>query len=146
MAVAPAHGEPPLHPGVRGHAPLGPFHADPGPALEKRHDDALDARGPSHEARDERIGRRTVELVRRAHLLQPSAPEHRDAVPEIERLLLLVGHQHGGDPDAVDQVVELAAGALPEGGVEVRERLVQEQHSRLRRQRPGERHPLLLPA
>ena len=33
---------------------------------------------------------------------------------------------------------------LAQGGIEVRQRLVQQQHARLGRERPGERHPLLL--
>ena len=87
-----------------------------------------------------------IELVRRADLLQPAAAHDGHAVAELERLVLLVGHEHGGDPDPVDEIPNLAARALAQGGVEVGERLVQQEHARLRCQRAGERHPLLLPA
>ena len=72
--------------------------------------------------------------------------QHRDPVAEIERLVLLVGHQHGRDADAADELADLAPGPLAQRRVEVGERLVQQQHPRLRRQRPGQRHPLLLAA
>ena len=41
---------------------------------------------------------------------------------------------------------QLAPGALAQRRVEVRERLVEQQDARLGRERPGERHPLLLAA
>ena len=67
-------------------------------------------------------------------------------VGEVERLLLLVGHQDGGDPDPANQGPELAPGPLPEPRVEVGERLVEEEHPGLGGERPGQRHPLLLPS
>ena len=72
--------------------------------------------------------------------------EHRDPVAEVEGLLLLVGDEHGGDAHPPDRRPELAAGALAQGGIEVRERLVEQQHARLGGQGAGERHPLLLAA
>jgi hypothetical protein len=43
-------------------------------------------------------------------------------------------------------IPDLAASPLAERGIEVRERLVEEEHPGLRRERPRERDPLLLPA
>ncbi len=41
---------------------------------------------------------------------------------------------------------QLAPGALAQGRVEIRQRLVEQQHARFRRQRSRQRHPLLLAA
>ena len=72
--------------------------------------------------------------------------EHCHPVAEVEGLLLLVRDEDGGDPDPPDQPLELAAGALAQRRIEVRERLVEQQHARLGRQGAGERDPLLLAA
>ena len=78
-----------------------PEHGRPAATLERP------TKPPTNE-----VGRRGVQLVRRAHLLQPPAPQHRDAVAELEGLVLLVGHEHRRDADAADQLADLAAGAL----------------------------------
>ncbi len=110
--------------------------------------DDHDRRGAraSHEPRDERVGRRPVELVGRADLLQPAAAHDGHAIAKLERFVLLVGHEHRGDPDPVDEIADLVARALAQRGVEVGERLVQQEHARLGRQCAGQRHALLLSA
>ena len=57
-----------------------------------------------------------------------------------------MGDEHGGDADATDQLADLPAGALAQRGVQIGERLVQQEHPRLGGQRTGQRHALLLPA
>jgi hypothetical protein len=57
-----------------------------------------------------------------------------------------VRDEHGGDADAVNDVPDLVAGALAQRRVEVRERLVEQQHARLGRERARQRHALLLTA
>jgi hypothetical protein len=98
------------------------------------------------ESGDEAGGGLAVELVRRAELFQAALVQERHTVAEVERLLLLVRDQQGGDADPPQGRRELAPGALTQRRVEVRQRLVEQQHARLRREGAGERHALLLPA
>src|SRR2546429_6380596 len=86
-----------------------------------------------------------VQLVGGGELLEPTSMKHRHPVAQIERLLLLVGDEHGRDSDPFDERPQLAPRALPQARVQVRERLVQEQHPRLGRPCPPPRPPLLLP-
>src|SRR5690242_11026844 len=72
--------------------------------------------------------------------------QHRHAVAEIERLFLFVRDEDGRDPDAADHLAELAAGTLPERGVQVGEGFVQQEHSGVWSQGAGERDALLLSA
>ena len=128
------------------YVPLNPFDGHPHPAFDGPEDSGGQQPRAADEAADEQVGRRGVQLVGRAHLLQPPRPQHGDPVAQLEGLVLLVGHEHRGDADAMDEIADLAPGPLPQRGIEIRERLVQQQHARLRRQRPGERHALLLAA
>jgi hypothetical protein len=57
-----------------------------------------------------------------------------------------VGDVDEGGADPPLHRLELALDLPPQGHVEGAERLVEEQHGRLDRQRPGERHALALPA
>ncbi len=86
-----------------------------------------------------------VQLVGRVELLESPGLEHRHPVAQIERLLLLVGDEDGRDPDPLDERPQLAPGALAQRRVQVGQRLVQEQHSRLPSERAREGHALLLP-
>ena len=72
--------------------------------------------------------------------------QDRDPVPELERLLLLVRHEERGDSDLADRSLQLAPRVLPQRGIEVGERLVEQQHAGARRQRPREGDALLLAA
>src|SRR2546429_1915080 len=69
-----------------------------------------------------------VQLVGGGELLEPTSMKHRHPVAQIERLLLLVGDEHGRDSDPFDERPQLAPRALPQARVQVPERLVQEQH------------------
>src|SRR2546422_10937115 len=64
--------------------------------------------------------------------------------PQIEGLFLLVRHEQGRNPDPLDQRAQLAPRALPQRRIEVRERLVEQQHARLGRERPRQGDALLL--
>ena len=70
----------------------------------------------------------------------------RDAVGDLHRLLLVVGDEHGRDVDLVVQAPQPRAQLGAHLGVERAERLVEQQHARLDRQRAGERHALALAA
>ena len=70
--------------------------------------------------------------------------QHRDAVAQVEGFLLLVRDEHTRDPHALDHLPQLAARAFAQRRIEVRERLIQEQHARLGSECPRQRHALLL--
>ena len=106
----------------------------------------LDDVDVADELGDEARPRPLVELARRGDLDEPAAIHHRDAVGHGHRLLLVVrdDEEGGAEPDL--DVHELELGLLAQLPVERRERLVEEQHLRLLRQRAGERDPLALSA
>ena len=96
------------------------------------------------EVGDERRCGVGVQLRGRGHLFQSPLVHHRDPVGDRKRLLLVVGDEQGGGPhlrlDPPDLVAQLDAHL----GVQCRQRLVEQQHPGFDRQRPGQRHPLLL--
>ena len=87
-----------------------------------------------------------VDLARRADLLDPALVHHRDPVGDLHRLLLVVGDEHGGHALLVVEPAQPAAQLGADVRVERAERLVEQQHARLDRQRAGQRHPLALAA
>ncbi len=87
-----------------------------------------------------------VDLLRRTDLLQAALVEHDHAVGELERLLLVVRHEHRGDVDLLVQLAQPAAQFLAHLGVERAERLVEQEDARLDGERARERHALALPA
>ena len=111
---------------------------------------ALDRRGNAaqfaDEAEDEGRGRRVVDLVGRADLLDAALVEDDDPVGELERLVLVVGDEDGGVAGLVVDLAQPAAQLLAHLGVERAEGLVEQQHPRLDRERAGERDALALAA
>ncbi len=107
---------------------------------------ARDPVGQAHELRDEGRPGAVVELGRRGDLLQAPGGHDAHAVAHREGLLLVVGHEQGGDAhhdlDPPDLLAELAAHL----GVQRGERLVEQQDAGLDRECPSERHALLLAA
>jgi hypothetical protein len=99
--------------------------------------------GP-HEVRDEAGARPLVQLLRHADLEHVPVLHHRDAVGERQRLLLVVGHVHGRDAELALELPDLAADLHPDLGVEVGQRLVQQQDVRVEHEGTRQRHPLLL--
>ena len=87
-----------------------------------------------------------VDLLGRAELLDTAVVHDRDAIRQGHRLDLVVGDVDGGDPKLVTQVLELRAHGDPELRVEVRERLVHQEHLRGAHDGPRERDPLALAA
>ena len=102
--------------------------------------------GGADEVGDEQPRRPEIHLHRRAHLQEPPLVHHRHPVGNRQRLFLVVGDIDGGDPQAVDHGADLGAQMGADLGVERRQRLVQQQNRRIGRQRPGQRHALLLAA
>ena len=130
--LRPDHGEQ-LQAALAGDPPVG---ADPPPEQVR----------PADEPRDERGGRALVDLGRRADLLDPARVHHGDAVGGHHGLGLVVGHVDGRDLQGLVDPPDLEPHLLPEVGVEVRERLVQEEDRGLHDEGPRERDALLLTA
>ncbi len=98
------------------------------------------------EPRDEPVGRLVVRLQRRRDLLELPVVEDRDPVAHRHRLRLVVGDVDGGRVEILLEPLELRPHLRPELGVEIRQRLVHQEHLRLPDDRPPERDPLALPA
>ena len=80
------------------------------------------------------IVRLLVDLMRRADLGDPAIVHDRDAIRQRQCLRLVVRHVDGRDPNLLLQAAELAPHLLAELGVEIAQRLVQQQQPRLRDQ------------
>ena len=112
-----------------------------------RADDLLaHARDRPDELHDEVGLRLLVDLGGRADLLDAALVDDDDLVGDLHRLLLVVRHDDRGHVDLLVQAPQPVAQLLAHARVESAERLVEQQHLRLDRQRAGERHPLALAA
>src|SRR5262245_43508968 len=98
----------------------------------------------AHEVGDDAVRGPRVDLARRAVLLQPAAIDDRDLVRERQRLALVVRDIDEGDAGAALELLELRAHTLAQLGVEVGERLVEQQDARLDDEAARECHALLL--
>ena len=92
----------------------------------------------------ERRGRRGVQLRRGGDLVEPAGVHDTHPVGDRQRLLLVVGDEEGGGADVDLDPADLVAQLHPDLGVEGGQRLVEQQHGGLDRERPGQRDPLLL--
>ena len=92
------------------------------------------------------VDRVVVDVVGRALLHDPALAHQRDPVGHAHRLLGLVGDEQHRRPLLLEDVERLVADAVAQPVVEAGERLVHQQDRRPRRQRPRQRHPLLLAA
>jgi hypothetical protein len=79
-------------------------------------------------------------------LLDAALVHHHHAIGDLERLLLVVGDEDARDIELVVEPAEPSPELLADLGVEGAERLVEQKHSRLDRERPGERDTLPLAA
>ena len=98
------------------------------------------------EACHERIGRRSEQVGGRADLPQAAVDQHADAVGERGRVLEVVCDEQGRQRELTQEVVQLGAHGAARVRVERRHRLVEEEDTRLTRQRAGQRDSLLLAA
>ena len=106
----------------------------------ERHRRAADEAGHEH------VRGPVVDLLRVADLLEHARSHHGDPVAHRHRLDLVVGDEHGRDAGLALERLDLGAHVDPQLGVQVRERLVHQEHLRVSHQRPAERHPLALAA
>jgi hypothetical protein len=107
---------------------------------------AVENVGAADEARDELRLRPQIDLRRRADLQYAASIDHRDAVRQRQGLGLVVGDVDGGDADGALQPQQLAAHLFPQSGVEIAQRLVEQQQFRLADDRARESHTLLFAA
>ena len=98
------------------------------------------------EAHHELVGGMLVEVVGGAGLLDPALVHHHQLLGDVHRLLLVVGDEDRRHVHLVVEVAQPGAQVLADLGVERAEGLVEQQHLRLDRQRPGQRHALALAA
>ena len=122
---------------VRSQAPLRP--------LDRPHralDEIVDADEISHETG----GGPLVERLGRPHLADFSEAEDRDAIRHRQRFFLVVRHVDRGDAELLLELADLRPHLHADLGVEIGERLVEQQHLRIQHERTRQRHALLLPA
>ena len=98
------------------------------------------------EAGGERRSRLGVDLSRRTDLLDRAAVHDHHSVADGQRLGLVVRDQDRRDVQLDLHAADLGAQLLSNLGVDGAQRLIEQQHSRLDRDGPGESHALLLAA
>ena len=114
-------------------------------AVRHRHVGEIHGRR-ADEAGDELVGRLVVELERLAHLLHQAVLHHHDAVAERHGLDLVVGDVDRGGAEPQVQLLELDPHLHAQLGVEVGQRLVEQEHARVAHDGAAERHALALAA
>ena len=107
---------------------------------------SADAIHAADEFGDERGAGLLVKLDRRAHLLELAAVHHDDLVAHRQRLGLVVRDEHRRDAEPLLDVADLVAHLVAQLGIEIRQRLVEQQDRWADDQRAGQRHALLLAA
>src|SRR5215212_1961939 len=86
-----------------------------------------------------------MDLVRCSELLQASIAQDGDPVRQLQRLILVMGDEDRGLARALVDIAQPASEVFSHLRIQSPERLVQEQHPRLNRQRPRQCHALALP-
>ena len=113
---------------------------DPDGSVDKVH------RRRAHKGRHKQVRGRVVDVFRCAKLLHIAAVHHCDAGGQRHRLDLVVGHIDNGGAKVLVQLLDLGPHVDTQLGVEVRQRLVEQEHVRVAHQRAAHRHPLPLTA
>ena len=97
----------------------------------------------AEERRHEPVVRSLVHLVGSIDLQHPPVGHHRDPVAECQRFLAIVGDEHRrrvAEPERLDHV---GADVVAQGGIEARERLVEQDDRRVGSERPRQCDALL---
>ena len=100
----------------------------------------------AHEIGDEQIGRPVIDFLWRPDLLQDAVLHHRDLGGQRHGLDLVMRDIDDGGAGAVVQTLDLGAHIDAKLGVEIGERLVEQEEARISHQRPAHRHALPLTA
>ena len=111
-----------------------------------RHQRAGEFVGGAGEIGDEQIGRPVIDFVGRAHLQQLAVAHHADAVAEHDRFGLVVGDVERGHAGLLEDAAQIVAQPQAQLGVEIRQRLVEQQQLRPVDDAARQRHALHLPA
>ena len=98
------------------------------------------------EAGDEGGGRAVVDLFGRADLLHAAGVHHDHALRQRHRLDLVVGDEQRGDAEFAVQLLDLQPRLRAQLGVEVGQRLVEQEHLRLAHDGAAHGHALALAA
>ena len=98
----------------------------------------------AHEGGHEAVGRPAVDRVGAVQLPALALLHDRDPIGKGQRLLLVVGDVDGRDAQLGLQLPDLVPGFFPQLGVQVGQRLVEQQQVGFDDHGPGEGHPLLL--
>jgi hypothetical protein len=101
---------------------------------------------PADELGDEARRRTLVDVGGPADLLDAPGVHHRNAVRHDERLALVVRDEHRGNAEPALQARDLDSHLVAQLQVEIRQRLVEQQHRRIDDERASERDALALPA
>src|SRR6266436_4044553 len=113
--------------------------------LGHRNGGEIHGRG-ADEAGDELVGRLIVQLERLPHLLHHAVLHDDDPVTQRHGLDLVVGNVNGGGTETQMQLLELNAHLHPQLGIEVRQRLVEQEHAGVAHDGTAQSHPLALAA
>src|SRR5262245_16265319 len=100
----------------------------------------------AHETGHVQVSRPSVDVGWRADLADAAGDEHRDAVGDREHLGGVGGGPDGGRGSLREAPADGAAEAVPELGVEMGDRLVEDEDPRVLHERPAERRALPLAA
>ena len=111
-----------------------------------RHDGNGHVVDSTDESRDERIIRIPVHRLGASNLLDSALAHHAHTVGDGQRFFLIMGNEQGGDARIPLDTTNLFTHLKSHGGIKRAERLIEQEHPRLDRQRSRQRHPLLLTA
>ena len=103
-------------------------------------------RGGADEPRHERVAGAVVDLLGRPHLLDDPPVHDHDPIGEGHRLDLVMGDVDRRHLELVLEVLDLGPGRDPKLGVEVRQRLVHQEHGRFADDGAGQGNSLALAA
>ncbi len=98
------------------------------------------------ESRHEQVGGPLVNLHRCVNLLNFTAVEHDDPLPQRHRFDLIVGHVDHGRAQTAVQLRDLGAHRQPQLRIEIGQRLIEQENLRITHQRAPECDALALPA
>ena len=124
---------------------VGDAHAQPDAVLLQAAAQEIHRRR-ADEAGDEARLRMMIEVLRRGDLLDHAAVHDHDAVGQRHRLDLIVGDIDRGGLDHLMHALDLGAHLHAQLGVEVRQRLVEQEHLRIAHDGAAHRHALALAA
>ena len=95
-----------------------------------------------HEGR----GRALIQILLPPHLLHPPGLHHHQPIGHRHGLLLVMGDHDGGEVAVALQQPDFAPDLLTQLGIQIGQRLIEQQQPRMDGQGPGDGHTLLLPA